>query len=174
MPDESTFDIDSKDLEILLAIGHLKTTSSKEINEETGIPKSTVHYRIQQLRDRGVLKNDLFELDLEKVGLSVTVISEIVAEYEHGYHTNIGDNLADVEGVNQVYFTMGDTDFIVISHLHNRKMVKRLIEDFEGIEGIQRTSSKFVIEPVKQASFPIGDFEHETLQKVLFDTDSDE
>lgn len=169
MTEESTFDIDDKDMDILFAIGNLKTSSSKEINDETGIPNSTVHYRIQQLRERGVLKNDLFELDLEKVGLSVTIISEIFAEFEEGYHSSIGEKLAEVEGVNQVYFTMGDTDFIVISHLHDRPMVKRLVEDFEAIDGIERTSSKFVIEPVKHASFPIGDFEPETLHAILSD-----
>lgn len=164
---EEVLDIDQKDLDILAAIGKRKATSSKEISDETGIPKSTVHYRIQQLREMGVLKNDLFELDLEKVGLSVTVISEVFAEFEEGYHTSIGEKLAEVEGVNQVYFTMGDTDFVVISHLHDREMVKRLVEDFEAIDGIQKTSSKFVIEPVKYPGFPIADFDSETIHEIL-------
>ncbi|MGM0399146.1 MAG: Lrp/AsnC family transcriptional regulator [Halobacteriota archaeon] len=164
---DEELDVDQKDLNILAAIGTRKATSSKEISDETGIPKSTVHYRIQQLREMGVLKNDLFELDLEKVGLSVTVISEVFAEFEEGYHTSIGEKLAAVEGVNQVYFTMGETDFVVISHLHDREMVKRLVEDFEAIEGIQKTSSKFVIEPVKHAEFPIADFDAETMHEML-------
>ncbi|UWG48283.1 DNA-binding transcriptional regulator, Lrp family [Halanaeroarchaeum sp. HSR-CO] len=164
---EEELDVDQKDLDILAAIGTRKATSSKEISDETGIPKSTVHYRIQQLREMGVLKNDLFELDLEKVGLSVTVISEVFAEFEEGYHTSIGEKLAAVEGVNQVYFTMGETDFVVISHLHDREMVKRLVEDFEAIDGIQKTSSKFVIEPVKHAEFPIADFDAETIYEML-------
>lgn len=164
---EAELDIDQKDMDILAAIGARKATSSKELSDETGIPKSTVHYRIQQLREMGVLKNDLFELDLEKVGLSVTVISEVFAEFEEGYHTSIGEKLAAVEGVNQVYFTMGETDFVVISHLHDREMVKRLVEDFEAIDGIQKTSSKFVIEPVKHAAFPIADFDAETIHEML-------
>lgn len=164
---EDGLDLDQKDLDILAAIGTRKATSSKEISDETGIPKSTVHYRIQQLRESGVLKNDLFELDIEKVGLSVTIISEVFAEFEEGYQTSVGEKLAEVEGVNQVYFTMGDTDFVVISHLTDREMVTRLVEDFEAIDGIQRTSSKFVIEPVKHAEFPIADFESETIHETL-------
>lgn len=165
--EEHKLEIDRKDMDILFAIGKLKTPSSKKIHDETGIPDSTVHYRIQQLKEAGVLKNDLLELDLENVGLPVTVISEIFAEFEEGYHKQVGEKIAAVEGVNQVYFTMGDTDFVVISHLHDRKMVQRLVEDFEAIDGIERTSSKFVIEPVKSGSFPIADFRSETLQELL-------
>ncbi|MFB6187557.1 MAG: Lrp/AsnC family transcriptional regulator, partial [Halobacteriaceae archaeon] len=106
-------------------------------------------------------------MDLEAAGLSVTVISEVYAEFSEGYQTTIGEKLAEVEGVNEVYFTMGDTDFIVISHLHDRSMVERLVEDFERIDGIERTSSKFVIDPIKYPSFPIGDYSAKTLRKAL-------
>lgn len=159
--------IDEKDVEILVTIGKRKTANLKVIEEETGIPTSTVNYRVQNLREAGILGSDLFELDLEKLGLSVTVITEVFGTFEEGYHSAIGDKLANIEGVNQVYFTMGDTDFIVISHLHDREMVKQLVEQLERIDEVQRTSSKFVIEPVKRAGFPIGDFHSDTLHNIV-------
>lgn len=159
--------IDEKDIRILSAIANHKTGSPDAIAEKSGIPKSTVHYRIQQLKEDGVLTNDLLDVDLEKVGLSLTLISEVWAEFQPGYHETVGEKLADVEGVNQVYFTLGDTDFIVISHLPSRQRVERMVERFESIEEIERTSSKFVITTLKNESNPIADYELETLIEVL-------
>ncbi|WP_049899403.1 Lrp/AsnC family transcriptional regulator [Halococcus agarilyticus] len=159
--------MDEKSLRILSAIAKQKTGSPDRIAESTGIPKSTVHYRIQQLKEADVIENDLFDVDLEAVGLSITLFSEVRAEFEEGYHETVGDELAEIEGVNQVYFTLGDTDFVVIAHLASRQEVERLVEAFEGIPAVERTSSKFVITTVKDESDPIADYETETLVDLL-------
>ena len=159
--------IDEKSLRILSAIAKHKTGSPDRITEITGIPKSTVHYRIQQLKDEGVIQNDLFDIDLEKVGLSITLFSEVRAEFEEGYPERVGEKLGAIEGVNQVYFTLGDTDFIVISYLTSRQEVERLVEEFEAADGIERTSSKFVITTVKNEADPMADYETETLLELL-------
>lgn len=155
--------MDQRDLKILKTIAELGDPSPKRVEEETEIPKSTVHYRLNKLQENGLVKNELHHLDLDELGLSITVISEIFAEYKEGYHEIVGEKLSEVEGVNQVYFTMGDTDFVTISHLANREMVERLIEDFESIEEIHRTSSTFVISTIKNEPHPLRDFEFETL-----------
>ena len=161
--------IDEKSLRILSAIAKHKTGSPDRITEITGIPKSTVHYRIQQLKEEGVIQNDLFDIDLEKVGLSITLFSEVRAEFEEGYHERVGEKLGAIEGVNQVYFTLGDTDFIVISYLTSRQEVERLVEEFEATDGIERTSSKFVITTVKNEADPMADYEAETLLELLIE-----
>lgn len=128
--------MDERNIRILQAVADLGTGSPDEISEYTDIPKSTVHYRLTKLKEDGIVTDDLFDVDLEKLGLEITVISEVIAEYEEQYHDEVGKKLAAVEGVNQVYFTMGDTDFVVIAHLSDRKMVQRLISDYEMIDEI--------------------------------------
>ncbi|SEH43085.1 DNA-binding transcriptional regulator, Lrp family [Halopenitus malekzadehii] len=161
--------MDEKDLRILKTIASERINSPERIHEHTGIPKSTVHYRIEQLREKGVILNDLYEMDLSKVGLSIVLISEVYAEYEEDYHESVGERIGEIEGVNQVYFTMGDTDFIVIAHVTDRRMVEDLVESYESIDEIRRTSSKFVITTVKNESHPINDFEHETLVEAILE-----
>lgn len=163
--------MDEKDIAILTAVSKLRTGSPEEISDETSIPKSTVHYRLEKLRNEGIIENDLFDLDLTKVGLNITVISEVSAEYKQGYHDEVGEKLAEIEGVNQIYFTMGDTDFVVIAHLADRGMVEGLIESYERIDEIERTSSKFVIKTIKDEPHPLNDFELETLTGTLLTED---
>ncbi|MFC4438493.1 MULTISPECIES: Lrp/AsnC family transcriptional regulator [Natrialbaceae] len=157
--------LDERDFEILCAIAECESFSTETVHEATDIPKSTVHYRIQNLKENDVITNDLFELDREKLGLEITVISEVWAEFGEGYHEEIGRKLAEIEGVNQVYFTMGDTDFIVISRLTSRDMVERLVEDYESIEEIRRTSSKFAISTIKEdiSAGLLRDYDEKTL-----------
>lgn len=157
--------LDDRDIRILRSIAENDSTSPERIHEETDIPKSTVHYRIKNMKDQGVIKNDLFEIDFEKAGLGLTVISEVLAEFEEGYQREVGKALSEIEGVNEVYFMMGDTDFIVISRLPSRDMIETLVEKFEAVNGIQRTSSKFVISSIK-ANESVGmlrDYTEETI-----------
>jgi len=160
-------DLDKKDLQVIVALAKTGTGSSEKLAEETGIPKSTVHYRLESLREKGVIKNDVFDIDLEKFGLNLTVISEVNANYDEGYHDEVGRKLVEVEGASQVYFMMGDTDFIVISHLANRKMVEGLVEQFEAIDEVSRTSSKFVIKTLKNEPRPMSDYDIDTLLREL-------
>lgn len=155
--------MDEKDVRILAAVAKLGTGSPEKLSAETGIPKSTIHYRLDNLRDEGVVTNDLFDVDLSSVGLNLTVITEVMADYDEGYHDEVGRKLEAIEGVNQVYFTLGDTDFVVVSHLAGRSMVERLVKQFEAIEEVGRTSSKFVIRTIKDENRPLNDFETETL-----------
>jgi DNA-binding Lrp family transcriptional regulator len=161
--------MDEKDVRILHAVATLGTKGTDAICEATDIPKSTVHYRLKQLREEGVIVNDLGDIDLEAVGLEITLVSEVFAEFEEGYHEEVGAKLSAIEGVNQVYFTLGETDFIVVAHLTSREMVQRVVEDFEATEGVRRTNSTFTIQTVKNEPNPLADFELETLLDELVD-----
>jgi DNA-binding Lrp family transcriptional regulator len=162
--------MDEKDISILMTIAEEGITSPDKIQEHTDIPKSTVHYRLNQLREEGVLTNELGNMDLSKLGLSITVISEVYAEFSEGYRETVGEKLSGIEAVNQVYFTMGDTDFIVIANLTSRTMVESLVDDYGSIDEVARTSSRFVISTIKREPNPISDFEKETLVDALSET----
>lgn len=163
--------MDEKDVRILSAISELGSKSPERIREETGIPKSTVHYRIAKLRERGVIEDGLFSVDLSAVGVELTVITEVMAEYREEYHAAVGEELRRVEGVNKVFFMMGDTDFVVISRLTDRSMVEELVSSFESIEGVTRTSSKFVITTVDDPTNPISAYSEEALTELLAETE---
>lgn len=161
--------MDERDLKILYAIAKHKTQNSSKIHEETGIPESTIYYRLNNLREEDIIENELYDIDLEKLGLNITIIAEVIATYKEEYHTMVGEKLSDVEGVSHVFFTMGEMDFVVIAHLSNRQEVERLIADFEAIDEVQRTQSKFTISTIKNESRPITSYSFERLTDILLD-----
>ncbi|MCL9816280.1 Lrp/AsnC family transcriptional regulator [Natronocalculus amylovorans] len=158
--------MDERDITLLKAISDLETGSPEKLHEETGIPISTIHYRLSNLKEEGVLKNDLYDIDLEKFGIGVTVIVEILVDYSGSYE-ELGEQIEAIEGVTQVFFTMGETDFIAVARLTGRKMVERLIRQFEEIEEVERTNSTFVISPLKDTHRALQSYSLETLLDEL-------
>jgi Lrp/AsnC family leucine-responsive transcriptional regulator len=160
--------MDERDMAILKAISDLETGSPDTLHEETGIPVSTIHYRLNNLREAGVIENDLYDFDHEELGLGVTIIVEVLATYD-GSSEDVQEALFDIEGVTQVFFTMGETDFIVLARLPDSDSVERLIADFESIPDVDRTNSTFVISTMRDESRATATYDLDTLTDALVD-----
>ena len=159
--------MDERDITLLKAISDLGTGSPDRLHEETGIPVSTIHYRLKNLREAGVVENDLYDIDLDAFGLGVTVIVEVFSDYDSS--EAVADQLLAIEGVTQLYFTMGETDFMVVARLPDSDDVERLIRDFESVPEVQRTNSTFVISSYRDSSRPLESYSLETLLSHLVD-----
>jgi DNA-binding Lrp family transcriptional regulator len=159
--------MDERDITLLKAISDLGTGSPEKLHEETDIPVSTIHYRLNNLREAGVIENDLYDVDLDAFGLGVTVIVEVLASYDR--YEDISERLLDIEGVTQLYFTMGETDFVVVARLPDSDDVERLIRDFESIPEVERTNSTFVISSLRDSTRPLESYSLDTLLSELVD-----
>ncbi|WP_306061403.1 Lrp/AsnC family transcriptional regulator [Natronococcus wangiae] len=154
--------MDKKDIQILKTLQDLETTSTEAVSDATGIPLSTIHYRLNNLRDAGVIKNDRLDLDLGEFGLGVTILVEVFTKDDQ-YHTESVQVIAEIEGVTKVFFTMGSTDFIALARLPGSDSVERLISDFEELDEVARTDSTFVIERELDSHYPLQHYMEKTL-----------
>ncbi|MFC7165580.1 Lrp/AsnC family transcriptional regulator [Halospeciosus flavus] len=158
--------MDERDIRLLKAISDLGTGSPEALHEETDIPVSTIHYRLNNLREEGIIENDLYDVDLEEFGLDVTVVVEVLADYSGSYEM-LGEDILEIEGVTQLYFTMGETDFIVVARLPDADDVERLISEFESLDEIDRTNSTFTITTLRDSQRPLQSYSVETLVEKL-------
>ena len=161
-----TASMDERDLAILKAISELGTGSPEQIHEETDIPVSTVHYRLNNLREAGIIENDLYDIDLDALGLGVTVLVEVLADYA-GAHSDVADEIAALEGVTTLLSTMGETDFVAVAHLPDEDAVGRLLREFEEISAVERTNSTYVIETLYDDARALSSYSLETLVELL-------
>jgi DNA-binding Lrp family transcriptional regulator len=164
--------MDERDITLLKAISDLGTGSPDRLHEETGIPVSTIHYRLNNLRDAGIIENDLYDVDLDAVGLGVTVIVEVFADYEVADYEGsdeVAESLLAIEGVTQLYFTMGETDFVLVARLPDSDDVERLIGDFQSNRAVKRTNSTYVISTLRDSSRPLQSYSLDSLIDALAD-----
>lgn len=141
--------LDDVDLELLERVETDFDVNLEELSEELDLSKSAVHYRLTKLRENGIVTGVTADLDPLAFGLNMAMITNVNVDHEQGYSDDIGDRLADIPGVNRVYYTMGDVDFVVVARLQNRDQMNRLIDDIVALDGVNSTSSRFVMKELK-------------------------
>jgi DNA-binding Lrp family transcriptional regulator len=141
-------DFDEKDLSLLAYVEDDFDVSLDVLADKLDLSKSAVHYRVKKLKERGVIEGITADLNPEPFGLKMVAITEVSVTHERGYSENIGTELGELDGVEQVYYTMGDVDFVVISRVQNRDQMNEVIENMVAVEGVNETSSRFVMDEI--------------------------
>ena len=154
-------------LKILYKISEMKEVNLEKISKELGVPKSTVHYNYRKLEEEGLIQGVSLKIDETLLGIDITAISFVRTRYVGGSGKEIGEELAKIPGVIAVYYVLGDIDFIVISKAFNREDLRRIIDSMAKVEGVERTSTQYVLNIIKEekdffANYPVD------LAKILF------
>ena len=139
-------DIDDVDLEILQQIEADFDVSLETVADKLDLSKSAVHYRIQKLKGEEIIRGVTADVDPFALGLEVVALTDVSVTHREGYSENIGEEIMAIDGVEQVYYTMGDVDFVAVSRVQTRGQLNDLIETIVGVNGVNETSSKFVLE----------------------------
>lgn len=142
-------DFDETDIRLLQFVESDFDVNLSDLSEELGLSKSAVHYRLDKLERNGVIQGVTADLDPLAFGLTVTAITEVMVTHETGYADEIGAELSAIPGVGQVYYTMGDVDFVAISRVQNRQQLNELIDSMVDIDGVNETSSRFVMKEIQ-------------------------
>jgi Lrp/AsnC family leucine-responsive transcriptional regulator len=164
-------DLDETDLELLKYIETDFDMSLEQLSNELDLSKSAVHYRLNKLRERGIIQTVTADLDPLAFGLNMMMITDVVVSHERGYAEDIGAQLAEIEGIQQVYYTMGDIDFVVLARVQNREQMNALIDLIVSIDGVNETSSRFVMQELKTDARTVSNMSAEMRRNVLNHTD---
>jgi DNA-binding Lrp family transcriptional regulator len=138
--------LDETDLSILERVEDDFDVSLETLAEELDLSKSAVHYRLNNLKESGVIRGITADVDPLAFGLELVAITDVSVTHEAGYSEEVGQELMSLQGVEQVYYTMGDVDFVVISRIQTRDQLNDLIDRIVALDGVNETSSKFVME----------------------------
>jgi DNA-binding Lrp family transcriptional regulator len=139
-------DLDETDLAILELIEADFDVSLETVAQKLDLSKSAVHYRVKKLKKNEVIRSVTADVDPFALGLEMVAITDVTVSHEEGYSENIGGDLMAIPGIEEVYYTMGDIDFVAISRVQTREQLNNLIEEVVAIDGVNETSSKFVME----------------------------
>lgn len=147
--DSAVADLDEVDLRLLEYIEKDFDVNLEELSEQLDFSKSAIHYRLNKLREKDVIAGVSADLDPLAFGLNMMILSDVSVIHNTGYAKEIGSQLMEIDGVQQVYYTMGDVDFVVISRVQNRDQMNRLIDEMVAIDGVNETSSRFVMKELE-------------------------
>lgn len=148
-PRQSDLDFDEIDLAILERVETDFDVSLETLASELDVSKSAVHYRLNKFKENDVIEGITADVDPLALGLEMVAITDVSVTHETGYSEDVGEELIALKGVDQVYYTMGDVDFVVISRVQSRDQLNDLIDRIIAIESVNETSSKFVMQEFK-------------------------
>lgn len=165
--DQRAADLDKTDLAILERVERDSDINLEELSDTLGLSKSAIHYRLKKLKNSGVITSMSADVDPLALDLSLLIITEVSVAHESGYAEDIGEALSEIDGVYQVYYTLGDTDFIVHSRVQNRSQMNDLIDEIIGIDGVNKTSSTFVMQEIKTGNKTVTNMSETMINNVI-------
>lgn len=140
--------LDDLDLKILRQLMSDSRMSYRKIAKELGVAPGTVLARIRRMEENKVLKKYTLNVDYEKLGFSVTSVTEI--RVSKGKLVDVERKLAELPGVCAVYDVTGDVDAIVISKFRNPAELSRFTKRVLSMPNVERTNTHFVLTVVKE------------------------
>ena len=159
--------LDEIDLAILERVENDFEVSLETLSEDLDLSKSAIHYRLNKLKDNGVIQSVTADVDPLALGLEIAAITDVMVTHERGYSRKMGEKLMALDGVEQVYYTMGDVDFVVISRVQTRDQLNDLIDRIITIDGVNETSSKFVMQEFENDRAVTSNLTEEAREAIL-------
>ncbi|WP_290814098.1 Lrp/AsnC family transcriptional regulator [Halovivax sp.] len=158
--------LDETDFRLLKELDENGDIDADELAAELGVSKSTVYYRIEKYREEGLLNGDIAHLNRHELGLSMTAISEIKTVYGPEAK-EVGERLAELSGVQQVYSMIGEMSFYVISHVRDHDHLQSLIEEIIETEGVENSATHIVLRTFKEEPRLLTNYDDDDLEKLF-------
>lgn len=140
--------VDDLDLKILGEFMEDSRITCRKIAKKLGIAPGTVLSRIRRMEKNNILKKYTVSVDYEKLGYSVTSVTEITVS--KGKLVEVEKKLAELPGVCAVYDVTGDIDAIVISKFRNPAELSRFTKKVLSMPNVERANTHFVLTIVKE------------------------
>ena len=136
------------DVKILTLLTTDARQSAREMAHKLGVSTSTITGHMDKLHDSKILKGYTTNVDYQKLGYDLTVITEILVS--KGKLLEMENDIARLPGVCAVYDVTGEIDAIVVSKCRNREELSRFTKGLLSMHYVERTNSHVVLTTVKE------------------------
>lgn len=140
--------IDELDLKILSHLREDARKSFRELAEDLDVAEGTIYNRVNKLKDMGVLKGFIADIDYSMLGFDLTAILGVIVQ--GGYLSDIEKKIAMEENVTAVYDVTGEYDAIVVAKFRDREELNSLVKKVTGLKYVQRTYTMVALNVVME------------------------
>ncbi len=126
------YSMDALDRTIVAILLEDARTPYRQIAARLGVSATTIHHRVQRLKDSGVIRGTRITLDWEAVGLPVTALVSV----EYAGPDSLGDvagELAAVPYIQNCYAVTGEFDLLLTVRARSSDHLGQVLEDIRRI-----------------------------------------
>ncbi len=133
--------MDERDSAILKELLKDSRQSTAVIARKTGIPRVTVHERIQRFRKNGVIRRFTVEPDYALLGRPISAFILIAFSPSVGSNQRkLASEIASLDGVSEVSVLAGEWDLVVKARAESLKELGKFVVDrLRKLNGVGRT-----------------------------------
>jgi Lrp/AsnC family leucine-responsive transcriptional regulator len=149
-------DLDEIDWKILQILQENAAIPNIELADEIGLSPAPCHRRVKRLKDLGVIKRSIVELDYEKLGYSLTAFVEVtLAEHTEKAAREFIRAVRIRNHIVSCHMVTGDYDFILRIMAPDIASYRTLVwEELHAIKGVHKMRSSVVLETTKDQLGP--------------------
>ena len=140
--------LDKTDVKILKAITLDARLSSRQIAKQCDVSIGTVLSRIKKMEKKGIIKGYSAQLEHEKLGYELTVVSEITVS--KGRLLEMENEIARLPNVCCVYDVTGLIDAIIVAKFKNREELGKFTKRLLAMPYVERTNTHIVLTTIKE------------------------
>ncbi len=141
-------DIDEVDRKILKEYLKDSRLSFREIAKRINAAVGTVLSRIKKMEKAGVIQNYTVILDDEKLGYSLTAVTEVIVS--NGKLIQVENEIAKLSSTCAVYDITGRADILIIGKFRNRKELSLFTKKLLAFRHVVRTNTHIVLDSIKE------------------------
>jgi Transcriptional regulators len=112
------------------------------------LSESTIHLRIKRLREEGIIRGFLVDIDPDKIGKNVMAFILIKAEPKK--YDNVLKILMDMEEIYELADVTGEYYAIAKVRVGSREELARVLDRVGNIEGVTATYTMYVLRTLKE------------------------
>lgn len=142
------FSLDDMDRKVLRELLRDSKRSFRELARSLGVSTATVISRVQRLESSGLITNYTVQVDHEKLGYELTVITEITVS--GGKLLEVEEEISKIPNVCAVYDVTGLTDAMVIAKFKNRRSLSDFTKKLLSMPYVERTNTHVVLTTIKE------------------------
>jgi len=143
-----TSKIDDLNLKIIAELQKDARQSFKDIAERLDVAEGTIYNRVNKLRELGVIKRFIPEIDFSKLGYNLTALVGVTVESEP--LPEIAEAIAGDPNVLAAYYVTGEFDMVTVAkfkdHIGLDKFIKRVL----AIKYVKKTYTMVALSVVKE------------------------
>lgn len=159
--------LDDIDFQILRRLDKDGDIDVDELSEDLDVSESTIYYRMEKYRDKNILQREIAQLDPQKLGLGLTAITEINADYSGPGYEKVAERITDLSGVQRVFFMLGEMSFYVLSRVRDQEHLQKLMEEIIQTEGVENSTTNIVLRTFKDEDRLLINYDEEDLKTIF-------
>lgn len=142
--------LDEIDLKLLELLQHNGRTPHTTLGKAVGLSPASVHARIQQLEQAGVIRGYTALLDTEKLGSQIVAFIHVNTQPNAGEYTTFEQYVASEPSIVECHDVTGDDNYILKVQIASLDALRDLLARIRTLQPVTQTRTAISLARVKE------------------------